>query len=173
VPLAGGANPDEIAIELDEDEEEKAPAPAAAVNPDEINIDMDDDESAPAPSAQPATSHSTATAVTSPASAVPPTNPHEIALDLDEENRPAAGAPARPVAPAPLNPDEIMLDEEAADVAPTPVPLPPRNDDTESADDRQKEKPKFAETRFLALDKCLPRREYLEVRSLAEFVSLF
>jgi lariat debranching enzyme len=49
-------------------------------------------------------------------------------------------------ADVPRNPDEITLDDEEEDVDVPPPPPPP---------------PSI--TRFLALDKCLPNREYLEV----------
>ncbi|KAF5356630.1 hypothetical protein D9758_008228 [Tetrapyrgos nigripes] len=82
-------------------------------------------------------------------------NPDEIAIDDDEfDDTPAAGPttsasdvqPAPPPPEAPSNPDEIKLDDEEEDVAPQPsIQQPP------------------SVTRFLALDKCLPRRKYLEV----------
>lgn len=51
--------------------------------------------------------------------------------------------------PLPQNPDEITLDEEIETVEPPlPPPPPPR------------------ETTFLALDKCLPRRQFLEASPL-------
>ncbi|OSC96836.1 DBR1-domain-containing protein [Trametes coccinea BRFM310] len=79
------------------------------------------------------------------------TNPDEINIDEDEEPQADAGAAAevkeapKPAA-APINPDEIALDDEADEVeAPPPPPPPP------------------TQTRFLALDKCLPRRKFLEI----------
>ena len=78
------------------------------------------------------------------------TNPDEIAIDdidADESERPQE-TPAEDVAvhPTSNNPDEIKLDEEEEEtVAPPPPPPPPR------------------ETKFLALDKCLPKRRFLEV----------
>ena len=76
------------------------------------------------------------------------TNPDEINIEDndDTEEIPAAtsiegaGIPSR-------NADEIVLDDEEEDVDAPPPPLPPP-----------------AETQFLALDKCLPRRQFLEVR---------
>ena len=44
---------------------------------------------------------------------------------------------------SPINPDEILLDDELNDVAAPP--------------------PAQLATKFLALDKCLPRRRFLEV----------
>ncbi|KZT03366.1 DBR1-domain-containing protein [Laetiporus sulphureus 93-53] len=90
-------------------------------------------------------------------------NPDEIAIgDEDLEEPPSAEQQAQAHAEdevkstveqvgctaAPLNPDEIMLDDEVGDVeAPPPPPPPvPRR-----------------ETRFIALDKCLPRRRFLEI----------
>lgn len=67
-------------------------------------------------------------------------NPEEIAIDFDDDLE---------VTPIPRsNPDEIMLDDEEVDVV-APPPLPP---------------PTQAQTTtFLALDKCLPKRKFLEV----------
>jgi lariat debranching enzyme len=57
-----------------------------------------------------------------------------------------------PSGPVEVNPDEIKIDEDFED------PLP------ESAPSSSPVKPHGAsQTRFLALDKCLPRRQYLEV----------
>lgn len=55
------------------------------------------------------------------------------------------------------NPDEIAIDDEGFDslVSPTEAPEAPPAKDTSA--------PKTTETLFLALDKCLPRRQYLEV----------
>lgn len=89
-------------------------------------------------------------------------NPDEIDIgDEDEEDADAsgpnadAGTQSTETAPAPAppprqNPEEITLDDEEDDVeAPPPPPPPPAP---------------VSETRFLALDKCLPKRQFLEVR---------
>jgi lariat debranching enzyme len=74
-------------------------------------------------------------------------NPDEIAIDEEEEeagfDAPSGGA-ATVQAPstASQNPDEITLEDEIETVEPPPRPPP--------------------ETKFLALDKCLPRRQFLE-----------
>ena len=82
-------------------------------------------------------------------------NPDEIAIsdeevegegELDPQSGggPATTVPNEPssIAIAPQNPDEITREDEIETVE--PPPLPPR------------------ETKFLALDKCLPRRQFLE-----------
>lgn len=87
-------------------------------------------------------------------------NPNEIIIDDDLDmsgetpSAPAVdpapvastsrGPPSESEAHPSLNPDEIVLEDEIEDVAP-----PPRMPEV---------------TRFLALDKCLPQRQYLEVR---------
>lgn len=82
------------------------------------------------------------------------TNPEEIVIDdidADVEGVPTQGSDEAPVPSISINPDEIKLDEEEGDVVAPPPPPP---------------KPK--ETKFLALDKCLPRRRFLEARSQSD-----
>ena len=82
------------------------------------------------------------------------TNPDEINIEDEDENggesaSANAGADAgKEESPAVQrsNPDEITLDDEEDEVEAPPPPPPPS-----------------AETKFLALDKCLPRRQFLEV----------
>ncbi|EPQ50728.1 DBR1-domain-containing protein [Gloeophyllum trabeum ATCC 11539] len=77
-------------------------------------------------------------------------NPDEIVIDEDEEEGgvgdEAEGEQGRAEGKQNENPDEIVLDDEAAEVvAPPRPPAPPKV------------------TTFIALDKCLPRRQFLEV----------
>ncbi|KAI1787743.1 DBR1-domain-containing protein [Ganoderma leucocontextum] len=76
------------------------------------------------------------------------TNPDEINIEDDEDEHvvDAAVVVVEDASVASRNADEIVLDDEETEVeAPPPPPLPP------------------SETKFLALDKCLPRRQFLEV----------
>jgi lariat debranching enzyme len=101
------------------------------------------------------TTTTTSTSSPSSRSGPPPRadNPDEITIDDDaavEDSRfdsPSGAATVPRVAesiapPTPQNPDEITLDDEIEAVEPPPPP--PR------------------ETKFLALDKCLPNRQFLE-----------
>lgn len=77
------------------------------------------------------------------------TNPDEIVIDdeeVGEESKTSDIVPSTSVPPS--NPDEIKLDDEEEEVAPPPLPPPA---------------PTL--TNFLALDKCLPGRQFLEVRT--------
>ena len=83
-------------------------------------------------------------------------NPDEIAIDDDDdiENGESAQTEALPAdddlatqsSAPPRNSDEIILSDEEEEVAVPPPPPPPPS-----------------ETKFLALDKCLPKRQFLEV----------
>ncbi|KAG5639606.1 hypothetical protein H0H81_010808 [Sphagnurus paluster] len=84
--------------------------------------------------------------------AVPVENPDEIQID-DEDDDLEVAATLLPREPPPhRNPDEITLSDEEEDVA---VPPPPQTT------------PPFpipsSVTNFLALDKCLPNRHFLEI----------
>ena len=82
------------------------------------------------------------------------TNPDEINIEDEDENggesaSANAGADAGKEESSAVqrsNPDEITLDDEEDEVEAPPPPPPPST-----------------ETKFLALDKCLPRRQFLEV----------
>lgn len=73
------------------------------------------------------------------------TNPDEIVIDFeDDELKDKADSHSEQVAP--LNPDEIQLSDEEHEVSFERAPVS-----------------QFSETKFLALDKCLPNRKFLEV----------
>jgi lariat debranching enzyme len=87
----------------------------------------------------------------SPSTTLPPQNPDEIAIaddhfDAIEPQNPPTEVPR--LKTASHNPDEISLEEEEVIQSP-PVAY----------------RPQPSVTNFLALDKCLPKREFMEVCS--------
>ncbi|CAE6449313.1 unnamed protein product [Rhizoctonia solani] len=101
-------------------------------------------------------------------------NPDEIQLDdLDDipESCPplAANLPPQPAESNPKsNPDEILIedDENDTDSGPASATQANSSDVVQSAIAESAQPPARRSTRFLALDKCLPRRQYLHVLDL-------
>ena len=118
-------------------------------NPDEIVIDADSLDIA-AESTMPKSDSATALSTKE--------NPDEINLDDQQITESTLSKPDSATASSTRqNPDEIILNEEEITVEVPAAPVP----ETKVSKPPTKKKP-F--TRFLALDKCLPKRKFLEVR---------
>ncbi|RUP46682.1 hypothetical protein BC936DRAFT_146650 [Jimgerdemannia flammicorona] len=163
-------NPDEIQIDLDEDDEGAAPKRGAIANPDEIAIDLDEDDEGVDPKR----------------GAVADSD--EIAIGLNEDDE---GAGARTGGRKVANPEEstiedvnvddvitgasvegAVLGEPEAQEASEQEPPVDYTDTQAEAQTASESAPPVERadtamppslTRFLALDKCLPRRDFLQV----------
>lgn len=153
------AIPDPNEIDLDMDGSTPAPAatppPPAVPNPDEIDLEMDDFPPAP-------------TAVPPPATT---TNPDEIDLDMDDSSTSTpAPTPAPVPAPAPQPTPTPTTDETEAlrSQLPAAFARPAHPPATPRTTPGQPVPPTITNTtvRFLALDKCLPGRKFLQLATL-------
>jgi len=125
---------------------DSATALSTKENPDDINLDDQEIAESTMPEPDPATALSTKE------------NLNEINLDGQEIAESTLPKPDSATASSTRqNPDEIILNEEEITVEVPAVPVP----ETKVSKPPTKKKP-F--TRFLALDKCLPKRKFLEVR---------
>ncbi|TIA17975.1 hypothetical protein D6C81_05342 [Aureobasidium pullulans] len=147
-------NSDEI--DLDMDDEEPSTQVQPTKNTDEIDLDMDDDE--PAPKA-------------SEANPTLPVNADEIDLELEDDAEPTTA----PVAPGQgLDGARVPIDPPAPSAVPEDLRAqlpasfakpPPRS---EPVNQPISHPPGITNTKtnFLALDKCLPNRDFLQVLSM-------
>jgi lariat debranching enzyme len=142
-------NPDEIDLD-DDDQAESAPTPPPVSNPDEISLDDDDD----VPSTLAVDAAADKAEVVETAELVRDaveTNPDEIMLDDDEDEEPAGHR---------HHPKEASTSANASTSLP---PRPPQQVEIVQSGTRGEE----GITRFLALDKCMPNKDFLQVRFLA------
>ncbi|KAI8597679.1 DBR1-domain-containing protein [Dissophora ornata] len=148
VVLAAVKNPDEIEIDLDDEDGEEnggKTADAAVIekikNPDEIEIDDLDDEGENDSETPSSEEVNTTTEAKKPEAAA--SNPDEIQIEMDDESE---GEDANGVS--------SKSKEEA----------PQQTSNFANAPSR----PRPTSTKFLALDKCLPNRRFLEIIELPE-----
>lgn len=140
-PTAASAEP-----AADPPQAQPAPVPAAVPDPNEIDLDMDD--STPAPAAAP------------PPPAAP--NPDDIDLDMDDSS---TSVPAPTPAPAPQPTPPTSETEALRSQLPAAFARPAAPPRTTPG---QPVPPTITNTtvRFLALDKCLPGRKFLQLATL-------
>ncbi|KAI1300698.1 hypothetical protein EDD11_006044 [Mortierella claussenii] len=140
-------NPDEIDINFDEDEATPAIAAQSVQNPDEIEIDMNEEHEQGSAHAVPQSAAIPALPVAS--------NPEEIQIEMDDES------------------DEDISKATTQTIEQSALQAP------QQQQQQQQQQPSLITTttpklyptctKFLALDKCMPNRKFLEIIDLPEF----
>lgn len=174
-------NTDEIDLDMDDDDDEPALS-APPKNADEIDLDMDDDDDEPASALAnnttlpinadeldleleedtDPTSTATATATIAPGQGL-----DGLKVPIDSPTLQPSSAPAPAPAPSPSPeptsaiPSSIRAQLPAAFTKPKPPPSQPFQDLPFPANITNKR------TQFLALDKCLPNRDFLQLLSIS------
>ncbi|TGZ83323.1 hypothetical protein EX30DRAFT_370337 [Ascodesmis nigricans] len=134
-------NPDELDLEVEEDTATENPVNESAKNPDELDLDMDEDTTVAAPATKPFK------------------NPDELDLDFDSElptesSTAAPGIPSRPFEhPPPTSGTTPISAVSSIPILPIPAGTKERH-------------PGARYTRFLALDKVLPKRDFLQITTV-------
>ncbi|GJJ75675.1 lariat debranching enzyme [Entomortierella parvispora] len=166
-------NPDEIKIDFEDDDGGDGEAGDATIigkvetlvvtkNPDEIDIafddDEDDDETAPAGKDVPGTAGTSAP--------LPAKNPDEIDVsfedeDMDEEDRGKSDTTA--ASTQGVSSSSSSLPGQASSL------IQHQASGTSTIEAKSSVKPHPKSTQFLALDKCQPHRQFLEIIDLPEF----
>jgi lariat debranching enzyme len=155
-------NSDEIDLDMDDDE--PSTQMQSAKNSDEIDLDMDDDEPTPASRSETNT--------------ILPVNADEIDLELEDDADPSTApvAPGQgldgarvPIAPSAVedNTDTTSaVSEDLRAQLPASFAKPPPRPEPTNQPISHPPGITNTKTNFLALDKCLPHREFLQVLSM-------
>ncbi|KAI4727578.1 hypothetical protein E4T49_04644 [Aureobasidium sp. EXF-10728] len=154
-------NSDEIDLDMDDEEPPAQVQPAK--NLDEIDLDMDNDE----PASKPSTTDT-----------VLPVNADEIDLELEDDAEPATApvAPGQgldgarvPIAPSASDNETTntsTVPEDLRAQLPASFAKPPPRPETTNQPISHPPGITNTKTNFLALDKCLPNRDFLQVLSM-------
>ncbi|KAG0278896.1 Protein kinase [Linnemannia exigua] len=125
-------------------------------NPDEIEIAFDDEDEDETADELRVTSVSTDSTANIPSDSAPAANPDEIKFDMDDEDEDEDDDATKVVQP----PKESKAAVAAAPVSETLTPglnVPPKGGERS-----------YTSTKFLALDKCAPVRQFLEILEFPE-----
>jgi lariat debranching enzyme len=133
-------------------------AAEATKNPDEIEIAFDDEDEDQDAGEHGATSVSTDSAVTVSSNSAPAGNPEEIKFDMDDEDEDNDNEDDATKAGQPSKEPKTSEAADPASATLTPgINVPPKGGERS-----------YTSTKFLALDKCEPIRNFLEILEFPE-----